>query len=133
MEKFKYNKVNILLYHRWHLWPFGISSALTDLCVVHSPQIFAPMYPRYFELILDAFEAMIHQIFSMGSRSGLLAGQSNVVTSLACKNLLLDALYEWNNCPVGIQNYFQKQVELKVTVLAPEYLYKLKLSIVLPL
>jgi hypothetical protein len=91
------------------------------------------MYPRYFELILDAFEAMIHQIFSMGSRSGLLAGQSNVVTSLACKNLLLDALYEWNNYPVGIQNYFQKQVELKVTVLAPEYLYKLKLSIVLPL
>jgi hypothetical protein len=47
--------------------------------------------------------------------------------------VLLDAPYEWDNYPVGIQNYFQKWVELKVTVLAPEYLYKLKLSIVLPL
>jgi hypothetical protein len=69
----------------------------------------------------------------MGLRSELVAGQSNVVTSLACKKLLLDALYEWGNYPVGIQNYFQKQVEPKVIVLAPEYLYKLKLSIVLPL
>jgi hypothetical protein len=45
---------------------------------------------------------MIPQIFSMGLKSGLLAGQSNVLTSLAC---LFDALYEWGNYPVGIQNY----------------------------
>jgi hypothetical protein len=69
----------------------------------------------------------------MGLRSELVAGQTNVVTSLAIKKLLLDELYELCNYPHGIQNYFKKQVEPKVIVLAPEYLYKLKLSIVLPL
>jgi hypothetical protein len=70
---------------------------------------------------------MIPQIFSMGLKSGLLAGQSNVLTSLACKKFLircavwLGQLSCWNT---KLCTYFQKQVKLKVTVLAPEYLYK---------